>query len=391
MNWNKQIFAWHQWLGLITGIFIVILSITGALLVFAPEIDTWQYQTIQIVKPQNQRLTYTQLLKPIQQKYPDWRISNIHLFENEANKAVRFEIYRAEREKQKLQIFVNPYTAQITGERWKESAMMKVMLEIHNKLLWKPVGETIVAFLGLALLFVTISGIYFYRKSIFQVYKIGIRWRKNAKTLSSDLHKWVGVNALLFNLMIAFTGFYMHADKLNPFYYAHKEKKYFHPELQKINQSPDLFIQVARQQQAGFVPEVLDFPMGKNAEWKVKGNTANSWRIFGKHNFHFHFSAKNTKLTKKINLQTASLGERTHHIIEELHYGQYGGWFLKIIYALGGLSAGLLSITGFILWWKKKQKENKTALAKSMQEKSVSKPKPPKPRQKIKTMANTSS
>jgi hypothetical protein len=40
----------------------------------------------------------------------------------------------------------------------------------------------------------------------------------------------------------------------------------------------------------------------------------------------------------------------------QLHMGRYGGWLVKIIYCLSGLSSGILSITGFLLWRKRKKR-----------------------------------
>ena len=39
-----------------------------------------------------------------------------------------------------------------------------------------------------------------------------------------------------------------------------------------------------------------------------------------------------------------------------LHFGNYGGPIIKILYFILGLTPGLLSITGFILWTRKKKK-----------------------------------
>jgi hypothetical protein len=42
----------------------------------------------------------------------------------------------------------------------------------------------------------------------------------------------------------------------------------------------------------------------------------------------------------------------------QLHMGKYGGWPIKIVYSLFGLTSGILSITGFLLWRKRRLKNN---------------------------------
>jgi uncharacterized iron-regulated membrane protein len=36
---GKRIFSWHHWCGLIVGIFLLVMSISGSLLVFSDEIE----------------------------------------------------------------------------------------------------------------------------------------------------------------------------------------------------------------------------------------------------------------------------------------------------------------------------------------------------------------
>ncbi len=37
-----------------------------------------------------------------------------------------------------------------------------------------------------------------------------------------------------------------------------------------------------------------------------------------------------------------------------LHYGTFGGLPVKILWCIGGLAPGILSITGFLMWYKRK-------------------------------------
>jgi uncharacterized iron-regulated membrane protein len=48
-------------------------------------------------------------------------------------------------------------------------------------------------------------------------------------------------------------------------------------------------------------------------------------------------------------------GDRYDIINSQMHMGRYGGWPVKVLYAVLGLSGGILSITGALLWMRKKQ------------------------------------
>ena len=42
-------------------------------------------------------------------------------------------------------------------------------------------------------------------------------------------------------------------------------------------------------------------------------------------------------------------------LFKALHTGKWGGWFSKTLYALAALVGGFLPISGYYLWWKKRQ------------------------------------
>ena len=42
-------------------------------------------------------------------------------------------------------------------------------------------------------------------------------------------------------------------------------------------------------------------------------------------------------------------------LFKSLHTGKWGGWFSKILHALAALVGGFLPISGYYLWWKKRQ------------------------------------
>ena len=50
-----------------------------------------------------------------------------------------------------------------------------------------------------------------------------------------------------------------------------------------------------------------------------------------------------------------SADDRYDIVNSQLHMGRFGGAGIKIIYFVFGLSGGLLSVTGFLLWWRSKK------------------------------------
>ncbi|WP_257324034.1 PepSY domain-containing protein [Pseudoalteromonas rhizosphaerae] len=79
---SKQLLAWrklarrlHLWLGLSLGMFFVILCLSGAALVYYPQIDTWLHP--ELANAAQQPCDYNTALKTLRMQYPDklgpWR------------------------------------------------------------------------------------------------------------------------------------------------------------------------------------------------------------------------------------------------------------------------------------------------------------------------------
>ena len=57
----------------------------------------------------------------------------------------------------------------------------------------------------------------------------------------------------------------------------------------------------------------------------------------------------------KFRQSEAQTGSALYFLIEPLHYGAFAGVGGKIVYLLFGMTGAFLSITGFLLWWRKRR------------------------------------
>jgi uncharacterized iron-regulated membrane protein len=77
-------FTIHRYLGLALGLLIILIGITGSLLVFEQEIDSWLVnQQIETITPQAEIVSSDRTLKTVQAAYPDWKIDSLSWNGNE--------------------------------------------------------------------------------------------------------------------------------------------------------------------------------------------------------------------------------------------------------------------------------------------------------------------
>jgi uncharacterized iron-regulated membrane protein len=172
----------------------------------------------------------------------------------------------------------------------------------------------------------------------------------------ANLHQFIGVYALLFNLMIGITGFWMQR-------YVFKKEFYIAYNYRPVHKiSPPLFyslgnsVKQLKEKFPGFTGYVIYFAQSKKARAAIYGSQNTNSFIHSKKfaDAIFLDSAGQPAMTAFVNEIDAS--SRYDIINAQVHYGQYGGLPVKIIYCLFGLTGGLLSITGFLLWGKRKNK-----------------------------------
>ncbi|MCL8000511.1 PepSY domain-containing protein, partial [Brucella sp. 21LCYQ03] len=106
-----KINAWlHLWLGLISGIVVVILSITGCALVFEEEIKySWLYSASPDHPQQTELLAPSVVYQKIKNIYPDKELESFWYYGH--RKPIKIGINHGD-----TLMYVNPYNAQIIAE-----------------------------------------------------------------------------------------------------------------------------------------------------------------------------------------------------------------------------------------------------------------------------------
>ena len=159
-TFRKALFWLHLISGVIAGVVIFIMSVTGALLSFEKNIIGYAEREMRLVAaPENTpRLFVSDIISRVREAKPESKPSAITL-QNEANAAALVALGRDG------QVFVNPYTGEITGEGAKGvRGFFRSMTEWHRYIAMsddsRPIGKAITGACNLAFLFLAISGVY---------------------------------------------------------------------------------------------------------------------------------------------------------------------------------------------------------------------------------------
>ena len=219
---RKAIFQVHLWSGIGVGLYMLLASVTGSVLVFSNELYMAATRDPIIVTASGPRLTDEQLNEAATRAYPGYAVSRISRAVN-PDQAV--DISLTGRTDLKNRLF-DPYTGKDLGDSvplgiW----LVSRLIELHDDLLAGGTGRRVNGAGALLLIVLAFTGIVVWwpgiktwRRSLTVHRKVG--WQR----FTWDLHSMIGFWSLGFVLLFGITGAYLGnpqpfqdlADRLEP-------------------------------------------------------------------------------------------------------------------------------------------------------------------------------
>lgn len=196
-KFRNLLFWLHLISGVIAGIVIFIMCVTGAALSFEKNIAEYferDQRYVAAAAENTPKLTVTEILGKVREQKPEVKPSGVTL-PNEPNAAWQVAAGR------EGTFYVNPYTGVITGEGAKGvRGFFRTMTDLHRWIALsgggRAIGKAITGACNLAFLFLAISGIYiwFPRRLSWNHYKTAMtpRWNVKGKARDFNWHTTLG-------------------------------------------------------------------------------------------------------------------------------------------------------------------------------------------------------
>jgi len=366
-----RVSAWlHLWLGLVSGIVVVIVSLTAAALVFEEELRLW-LQPYQTVSPsaEGNLLPPSVLSEAVKSKYQFPSVYGVFYRGKEKSAIVP---YYADRSDYQV-VYVNPYSGQVLKSQHLNSDFFRFMIIGHYQL-WLPrnIGKPVVAYGTLIFVITLISGLILWwpkkwtsatRKRSFL-----LNLKASFKRLNYDLHNVLGFYVLLVALVLGLTGMVYGMQWFAESVYwlgsggESLKRERYHSDTTLVTQHPQadediLFSQLQSEVDFSTYDVKVYYPRGKRGVWGVEVNPKPGTTYLAHTNYYEQHSLK--KLAEKAAFPHGNGGDMLMKLNYDLHVGSIGGIWTKIIAFIACLISASLPITGFIIWWGKKKKKPK--------------------------------
>ncbi|MGH9644770.1 MAG: PepSY-associated TM helix domain-containing protein [Terriglobales bacterium] len=200
---KKLLLNVHLCLGLVAAVFLVILSVSGAIIAFEDEINRALNPGMLRVQPLGQRLSWDEVRTRVEQQEPGWRLIRLYLPQHDDDSL--YVRLRSARDHRIKHFYVNQYTGRVLGSTDDGNRFTWIAHDLHVKLVSLPGGNSVVVAATLGLLALSISGIILWWPR-----KVFTPKGATLARFNNDLHRSLGFWSFLAMLIFAVTGLLLH-------------------------------------------------------------------------------------------------------------------------------------------------------------------------------------
>jgi uncharacterized iron-regulated membrane protein len=350
---RKFILQVHLYIGLIAGLFLVLLGITGSIMAFEPEIDHLVHHRLTYVDPGGRALSLTEIGRVVHTAFPSDTITGYRLA---TSSDLSWQVELGGKV-----VFVNPYTGVILGtlirpDHWDD--LLNTIHQLHLRLAMRMAGDPgkkIVISAAVGLLLLQLTGLFLWWRQR----KITMRWKRPSGWAWFDIHTAVGIVAYLFLLVLTITGLVIGSEELTrPFFYRITNSQ--------LEKGPDISLPlstgplmlpadsaaaIARAALPGAAPFDIPLP-GPGEIYVIRCRFPEDLTPGGRSMvFVDPYSGKVLGVQSS---RTAPAGTRIINMNRAIHTGDLFGMPSKIVMSLASLALVLLFISGVGMWWKRR-------------------------------------
>lgn len=361
----------HLWLGMISGVLVFIIAITGCIYAFQYEIQELT-QPYRFVEAEDRPFLMPSRIMEIAEKALPGK--HVHAIMYEGRERAARAIFFSFEEHYYDFVYVNQYSGEVLKVKDEYKDFFRIILDGHFYL-WLPpeVGQPVSAGATLIFLVMVISGLVLWwpaskngMKQRFSI-KWNVRWKRKNYDLHNVLGFYVSWMAILFAVTGLVWGFEWFRDGLYQVVSGGEEFiEYQDPPSKNIVKSridssglkpiDQLWLRMVQEHpDAGWLeihpPETSGSSFAVNANPDIETYWKTDYRYFDQYTLEElevdHMWGR---------FEKASVADKLFRMNYDIHVGGILGLPGKLLAFFGSLIVASLPVTGFLIWWGRRKK-----------------------------------
>lgn len=342
-----------MWTGIAVGIYALLIGVSGAILVFRPEMQAAAYPQFFQAPPADAPLADpATVLDALRASFPGYRFSGITY---PTGRRGTFLAYLARGDELET-VFADAASGQVIGALPRDGWIQQLQ-ELHYNLLAGPPGFVVNGVGASALLLLCLTGSVIWWPGRGRLAAaVWVNARRGWRRVIRELHGAVGIWTVALLAMWALSGIYFSFPR--PFRAAvARVMPMSQPPAVASGQpsasapSPATLLRLARARVPGAQVARFDLPYGERGTYAVvlargvHGDDDSSDEVT------VYFDRYSAEVLAVDDGSRRTAGDSAMTWLGRLHFGHFGGVVIKAIWAAGGLALPALFVTGFIMWW----------------------------------------
>lgn len=378
---RKTAYQLHLWLGLTSGLIVVIMAATGCILAFEKELKHAIHPEKYFVKTiRKEKLPFSVLKLNAEQALPDsLKVSRVEI-SSDPSGSYAFRSLKMNDEAftywgtyiYYYRVYVDPYTGKVLDVENAKNDFFEIVMDLHRRLLLgEKIGKIITGYSTLILAIILVSGlvIWFPRKmnkkalkGMFLI-KTSAKWKR----VNYDMHNVLGFYAVIPLCLISYAALiwnFEDVDKwvkktLNGKAKTEQKAKSTIPTEEYSDKKNILNIvgDKVEKSLADKKSALISFPKTEEGTYYAEVTYGDKQY----QNEQFNFDQYSGKILKHQSYKDKNIGNGTalRERNYDLHTGSIFGMTGRIVYLFAGMIAASLPITGFIIYLNRKKKKPK--------------------------------
>lgn len=345
MTVRNPLLKLHLYCALIAGVFILIISLTGALFVVSESIDHALNPRFFRVTPGGVRLPVERIVNLVRAAYPGEQVVHVRMPVRPVD-TMKVALRR------RLLVFVNPYTGDILGARDPLTPLLVRIQQFHTGRVAGPTGRRVVGIATIIALFLVVSGLYlWWQRKILKASP-----RTSFKRFNFDLHNVLGFYSAIILCLTLASGIVMSFETT------------IEPQIKRLDATPapegrpqstpvpgarpislDEAIAISERALPGAFTVGIDIvPPGPAAHHVLKRFPEDKTGGGRSQVFLDQFSGEVLRIDSS---REAQLGTAMLNALEPIHIGNIYGWPTSALAAFASLGLAAQLVTGVYIWW----------------------------------------
>jgi uncharacterized iron-regulated membrane protein len=351
---RRALFQVHLWIGVLAGLYVFVVCVTGAALVFRIDMQRALHPDLFTPRVDGPPANPVDVMETVQREYPGEQLSGV-----DAPTTARptYLAYAGSGDRFRT-LLLDPVSAELLGEL-SDRSFERTLQDLHFDLLAGRTGRIVNGIGALFLLAMAVTGMVIWwpgRSKWRRAFTVD--FRRQWKRVNWDLHSAVGIWTVSLVTMWAVTGVYFAfptafrstVNRISPITVTRAPRSNPSRAGRAAALTWRALLDDARRHAPGQYVARVVVPSSPSAAFLVMFSTARPTPL-GADLTPVYLDQYTGELLTQTPQGGRTAGDVIMAWVAPLHVGNFGGPGVRIAWLVLGLSPPLLFVTGFIMWW----------------------------------------